>query len=87
MLFEFNDNFTRARFSSIVNKFLSTVEAQRGLYDFKVVCDTTNNTPTIIDNNQFVANIMLKPEKAAEFITLYFTAVSTGVSFTEVTNS
>lgn len=84
LVFEFNDNFTRSRFSSTVNNFLSNIKAKRGVIDFQVVCDTTNNTSDIIDNNEFVAEILIKPARAAEFITLTFTAVSTGVSFTEV---
>lgn len=84
LVFEFNDNFTRSRFSSTVNNFLSGIKAKRGVTDYKVVCDTTNNTPDVIDANEFVAEIMIKPVRAAEFITLTFTAVSTGVSFEEI---
>jgi phage tail sheath protein FI len=84
LVFEFNDNFTRSRFSSTVNNFLSDIKAKRGVTDYQVVCDTTNNTPDVIDANEFVAEIMIKPARAAEFITLTFTAVSTGVSFQEV---
>lgn len=84
LVFEFNDSFTRARFASTVNNFLSGIKAKRGVTDYQVVCDTTNNTPDIIDSNQFVAEIMVKPSRAAEFITLTFTAVATGVSFQEI---
>lgn len=84
LVFEFNDNFTRSRFSSTVNNFMSGIKARRGVTDFLVVCDTTNNTPDIIDSNQFIGEIMVKPARAAEFISLVFTAVSTGVSFQEV---
>jgi phage tail sheath protein FI len=84
LVFEFNDNFTRSRFTSSVNGFLAGIKAKRGVTDFEVVCDTRNNTAEIIDANQFVAEILIKPARAAEFITLAFTAVSTGVSFTEI---
>jgi hypothetical protein len=83
-LFEFNDEFTRARFRGIVNPFLASVQARRGVTDFLVVCDTTNNTPQIIDTNQFNAEILIKPNRVAEFINLTFTAVATGVDFSEV---
>jgi hypothetical protein len=84
LVFEFNDDFTRTRFSSMANSFLSEIKALRGVTDYLVVCDATNNTDKIIDNNEFVAEILLKPTRVAEFIKLTFTAVSTGVSFQEV---
>ena len=84
LIFEFNDDFTRNRFTSLANGFLSGIKSLRGVTDYQVVCDTTNNTPDVIDNNEFVAEILVKPSRVAEFITLTFTAVSTGVSFSEV---
>lgn len=84
LIFEFNDDFTRTRFNSLANGFLSGIKALRGVTDYQVVCDTTNNTPEVIDNNEFVAEILVKPNRVAEFIRLTFTAVSTGVSFSEV---
>lgn len=83
-LFEFNDDFTRAQFVSLVEPFLRTVKGRRGVYDFKVVCDTTNNTPDIIDRNEFVGDIYIKPARSVNFITLNFVAVRTGVTFDEV---
>lgn len=84
LIFEFNDEFTRARFVSLANGFLTGIKSLRGVTDYSVVCDTTNNTPEVIDNNEFVAEILVKPTRVAEFIRLTFTAVSTGVSFSEV---
>ena len=84
LIFEFNDDFTRTRFNSLANGFLSGIKALRGVTDYQVVCDGTNNTPEVIDNNEFVAEILVKPNRVAEFIRLTFTAVSTGVSFSEV---
>jgi len=83
-LFEFNDSFTQASFRNMVEPFLRDVQGRRGLTDFKVVCDDTNNTPYIVDTNQFVADIYLKPTRSINFITLNFIATATGVSFTEV---
>jgi hypothetical protein len=83
-LFEFNDDFTRAQFVALVEPFLRTVKGRRGVYDFKVVCDKTNNTPDIIDANQFVGDIYIQPARSINFIQLNFVAVRTGVSFTEV---
>jgi phage tail sheath protein FI len=83
-LFEFNDAFTRAQFSSLVEPFLRDVQGRRGLYDFKVVCNESNNTPEVIDGNRFVADIYLKPAKSINFIQLNFIATRTGVSFEEV---
>jgi hypothetical protein len=83
-LFEFNDEVTRANFVNIVEPFLRDVQAKRGLYDFLVVCDSTNNTSDVIDNNEFRADIYIKPAKSINFISLTFVATRTGVSFTEV---
>ena len=83
-LFELNDELTRANFKNIVEPYLRDVEAKRGLYGFLVVCDTTNNTPDVIDNNEFRADIFLKPTKSINFVTLTFVATRTGVSFEEV---
>ena len=83
-LFEFNDEFTRAQFISLVSPFLRDVQGRRGIFDFKVVCDTTNNTGYIIDTNQFVGDIYIKPARSINFIKLNFIAVGTGVNFSEV---
>ena len=82
-LFEFNDEFTRAAFTNLVEPFLRTVQGRRGIYDFRVVCDGTNNTPDIIDANQFVGDIYIKPARSVNFIQLNFVAVRTGVAFEE----
>lgn len=84
MLFELNDDFTRSRFRGVVNPFLNDIQARRGITDYLVVCDETNNTPEVIDNNEFVAEILVKPTRVIEYIRLTFTAVPTGVSFDEV---
>ena len=84
VLFEFNDEFTRANFVSIVEPFLEDVKARRGVTDFAVICDATNNTPQVIDSNEFVADIYIKPARSINFITLTFVATRTGVSFSEV---
>lgn len=83
-LFEFNDDFTRAQFRNLVNPFLRDVQGRRGITDFLVVCDTTNNTPDVIDANQFVGDIYIKPARSINFIQLNFVAVGTGVDFSEV---
>jgi len=83
-LFELNDELTRANFKNIVEPYLRDVQAKRGLYGFLVVCDSTNNTPDIIDNNEFRADIYLKPAKSINYVTLTFVATRTGVSFEEV---
>jgi len=83
-LFEINDDLTRANFRNIVEPYLRDIQAKRGLYGFLVVCDETNNTPDIIDNNEFRADIFLKPAKSINYITLTFVATRTGVSFEEV---
>ena len=84
ILFEFNDEFTRAEFVNIVEPVLRNVQGRRGITDFKLVCDETNNTAEIIDTNQFIANIFIKPARSINFITLNFVAVRSGVSFEEV---
>lgn len=83
-LFEFNDEFTRAQFVALVDPFLRNIKGQRGIYDYQIVCDTTNNTPDIIDSNQFVGDIYIKPARAINYIQLNFVAVGTGVAFSEV---
>ena len=83
-LFEFNDAFTRNQFVNIVKPFLRNVQGGRGIYDFKVVCDDSNNTSQVIDSNQFVADIFIKPTRSINFITLNFIATRTGVEFEEV---
>ena len=83
-LFELNDELTRANFKNIVEPYLRDIQAKRGLYGFYVVCDTTNNTPDVIDNNEFRADIFLKPAKSINYVTLTFVATRTGVSFEEV---
>ena len=83
-LFEFNDAFTRSQFVSLVEPFLRDVQGRRGIIDFQVVCDDTNNTAQVIDSNQFVADIYIKPAKSINFITLNFVATPSGVSFNEV---
>ena len=83
-LFEFNDEFTRAQFKNIVEPFLRDVQGRRGNYDFRVVCDESNNTPEVVDRNEFVGDIYIKPARSINFIQLNFVAVRTGVSFDEV---
>lgn len=83
-LFEFNDEFTRATFRNLVSPFLRDVQGRRGIYDYKVVCDTTNNTPEVIDRNEFVGDIYIKPARSINFIQLNFVAVRTGVQFEEI---
>ena len=83
-LFELNDQITRANFVNIVEPYLRDIQAKRGLYGFLVVCDETNNTPDVIDNNEFRADIYLKPAKSINYVTLTFVATRTGVSFEEV---
>jgi len=83
-LFEFNDVFSRAQFRNLVEPFLRDVQGRRGITDFSVVCDETNNTGEVIDRNEFVADIFIKPARSINFITLNFIAVRTGVSFSEV---
>ena len=84
MLFEFNDAFTRAQFRAMVEPFLRDVQGRRGITDFRVVCDDSNNTGEIIDRNEFVGDIYIKPARSINFIQLNFVAVRTGVDFSEV---
>ena len=83
-LFEFNDEFTRAQFRNLVEPFLRDVQGRRGISDFSVKCDATNNTGEVIDRNEFVADIFVKPARSINFITLSFIATRTGVAFSEV---
>ena len=83
-LFEFNDEITRTNFVNIVEPFLRDVQSKRGIFDFRVVCDETNNTAAIIDNNEFIADIFIKPSRSINFIGLTFVATRTGISFDEV---
>jgi len=83
-LFEFNDEFTRAQFRNLVEPFLRDVQGRRGITDFSVVADATNNTGEVIDRNEFVADIFVKPSRSINFITLSFVATRTGVAFSEV---
>lgn len=83
-LFELNDEFTRAQFIALVEPFLRDVKGRRGIYDYRVVCDTTNNTQQVIDANQFVGDIYIKPARSINYIQLNFIAVRSGVSFNEI---
>ena len=83
-LFEFNDEFTRASFRNLVEPYLRDVQGRRGIYDFRVVCDDTNNTPEVIDRNEFRGDIYIKPARSINFIQLNFVAVRTGVEFEEI---
>lgn len=83
-LFEFNDQFTRAQFVAMVEPYLRTIKGRRGIYDFKVICDESNNTPDIIDRNGFVGDIYIKPARSINYIQLNFIAVRTGVEFNTV---
>ena len=84
VMFEFNDEFTRAEFVNIVEPFLREIQGRRGITDFRVVCDETNNTPAVVDRNEFVCSVFVKPARSINFITLNFVAVRTGVDFSEV---
>jgi len=83
-LFEFNDAFTRAQFRNLVEPFLRDIKGRRGIYDFRVICDETNNTGEVIDRNEFVADIYIKPARSINFISLNFIATRTGVAFEEI---
>jgi hypothetical protein len=83
-LFEFNDEFTRAQFVSLVEPYLRDVQGRRGIYQYRVVCDQTNNTPEVIDRNEFIGDIYIKPARSINFIQLNFVAVRTGVAFDEI---
>ena len=84
ILFEFNDEFTRAEFVNVIEPLLREIKGRRGITDFKVVCDETNNTPAVVDRNEFVASIFIKPARSINFVTLNFVAVRSGVDFEEV---
>lgn len=86
-LFEFNDEFTRASFVSLVEPFLRDVQGRRGITDYRVVCDGTNNPPVVVDRNEFRGDIFIKPNRSINFINLNFVAVATGVEFSEVINA
>jgi phage tail sheath protein FI len=83
-LFEFNDEFTRQQFRNLVEPFLRDVQGRRGITDFRVVCDDTNNTGEVIDRNEFIGDIYIKPARSINFIQLNFVAVRTGVDFNEI---
>ena len=83
-LFEFNDEFTRAQFRALINPYLRDIQGRRGITDYLVVCDTTNNTPEVIDTNRFIGDIYIKPARSINFIQLNFVAVRTGVQFSEI---
>ena len=87
ILFEFNDELTRTNFVNIVEPFLRDVQSKRGIFDYVVICDETNNTAAVIDNNEFVADIFIKPARSINFIGLTFIATRTGVAFEEVIGS
>jgi hypothetical protein len=84
LLFEFNDEFTRSQFKNLVEPFLRDVQGRRGITAFKVVCDDSNNTAQVIDSNQFIGDIYIKPAKSINYIQLNFVAVRTGVEFSEI---
>ena len=84
VLFEQNDATTRAGFAGALNSYLSEVQARRGVTDYLVICDESNNTPDVIDRNEFVAEVYVKPTRSINYITVTFTATKTGVSFSEV---
>lgn len=84
VIFEFNDEFTRSEFVGIVEPFLREIQGARGITDFRVVCDETNNTAAVIDRNEFVASVFIKPARSINYVTLNFVAVRTGVDFEEV---
>ena len=84
ILFEFNDEFTQENFKSMVNPYLADIQGRRGITDFLVVCDSSNNTPQVVDNNEFRADIYVKPTRSINYITLTFVATRTGVDFAEV---
>jgi phage tail sheath protein FI len=86
-LFEFNDEITRTSFVNIIEPFLRDVQSKRGIFDYVVICDETNNTAAVIDANEFVADIYIKPARSINFIGLTFIATRTGVAFEEVIGS
>jgi len=83
-LFEFNDEFTRSSFVALVEPYLRNVQGRRGITDFLVVCDESNNTPEVVDRNEFIGDIYIKPARSINFIQLNFVAVRTGVEFSEI---
>jgi phage tail sheath protein FI len=83
-LFEFNNESTRSQFVALVEPYLRQVQGRGGIEDFRVVCDTTNNTPQVIDSNQFVGDIYIKPARSINFIQLNFVAVGSGANFTTI---
>ena len=83
-LFEFNDEFTRTQFRNLVEPFLRDVQGRRGIYDFKVVCDETNNTAEVVDSNKFIGDIYIKPARSINYIQLNFVAVRSGIEFSEI---
>ena len=83
-MFEFNDAFTRAQFVNLVEPFLRDVQGRRGISDFSVIADETNNTGEVIDRNEFVGDIFVKPARSINFVQLNFIAVRTGVAFSEI---
>ena len=86
-MFEFNDDFTRANFVAQVDPFLREVKSRRGIVDYKVVCDASNNPPVVVDRNEFRGDIFIKPSRSINFISLNFVAVASGVEFSEVVNA
>jgi len=84
LLFEFNDEFTRSQFRNLIEPYLRDVQGRRGIYDFKVICDETNNTSEVIDGNRFVGDIYIKPARSINYIQLNFVAVRSGVEFSEI---
>jgi phage tail sheath protein FI len=84
VMFEFNDEFTRAEFVNVIEPFLREIQGRRGITDFRVVCDATNNTAAVIDRNEFIASLFIKPARSINYITLNFVAVRTGVDFEEI---
>ena len=83
-LFEFNDAFSRSRFVSTVEPFLRDIQGRGGVQDFAVVCDDSNNTPEVVDRNEFRGDVYVKPSRSINFIQLQFVAVRSGVEFSEV---
>ena len=86
-MFEFNDDFTRSNFTSSVEPFLRDIQGRGGITDFAVVCDESNNTQEVIDRNEFIGSIFVKPTKSINFVLLNFVAVRSGVEFEEVVNA
>ena len=84
LLFEFNDEFTRSQFRNLIEPYLRDVQGRRGIYDFKVICDESNNTPEVVDSNRFVGDIYIKPARSINYIQLNFVAVRSGVEFSEI---